>query len=437
MVQSLWTQVEPGRTSIDSDLEGKKVLLRLHAQARPELSLECELSHSLPTLQILPQHSRVKLTARTGNQRYETEALVQMEGCTVRGRGLVESQRGLRGSLVYRNNCSVIQEWAIPDSVTSSGFLAVSSALAESQVSVAIDDTEMQTSVVLRRNKEINEAWFNVSHSVPLLRKVGLPAQAGIRVNSANHGNGSYSYLFNGTAGSQKIYKEISVTKIPETFRLKSRFKHTVNYLKKMGIPANNSVQVELGSAEGKTLTLQSEFGGQQAGVRLKLKCLQVNKEMRGTMWHSWPWLRHRGLPHSAEVTCAVQGMLAQFQSQAQVAVDGRSLLVSGLNVSAPDGRLSLLLSVSPSNQTQPSLATTWVAQIKGPLRSASADVHCHDWRVRMMGDIQGWGAYGGSKEARLTFKHTLHSHASPALQVEAWGRLTDTQLRCSVASEP
>lgn len=105
-----------------------------------------------------------------------------------------------------------------------------------------------------------------MSHSVPLLRKVGLPAQAGIRVNSANHGNGSFSYLFNGTTGSQKvggrsktfntgatvahflmvlqIYQEISVTKIPETFRLKSRFKHTVSYLKKMGIPANNSIQV-------------------------------------------------------------------------------------------------------------------------------------------------------------------------------------------------
>lgn len=85
-------------------------------------------------------------------------------------------------------------------------------------------------------------------------------------MNSANHGNGSYSYLFNGTAGSQKvgdrsktfntgatvlhflivlqIYKEISVAKTPETFRLKSRFKHTANYLKKMGIPANNSIQV-------------------------------------------------------------------------------------------------------------------------------------------------------------------------------------------------
>lgn len=71
--------------------------------------------------------------------------------------------------------------------------------------------------------------------------------------------------------------------------------------------------------------------------------------------------------PLLPKVTCAVQGMLAQFQSQAQVAVDGRSLLASGLNVSAPDGRLSLLLSVSPSNQTQPSLATTLVAQVRGP----------------------------------------------------------------------
>lgn len=52
---------------------------------------------------------RVKVTARAAKQRYDAEALVQMEGCTVRGTGLAESQRGLRGSLVYHNNCSVLQ----------------------------------------------------------------------------------------------------------------------------------------------------------------------------------------------------------------------------------------------------------------------------------------------------------------------------------------
>lgn len=36
-----------------------------------------------------------------------------------------------------------------------------------------------------------------------------------------------------------------------------------------------------------------------------------------------------------------------------------------------------------------------------------------------MMGDIQGWGSYGGSKEARLTLKHTLQAHTNPALQVK------------------
>lgn len=35
----------------------------------------------------------------------------------------------------------------------SSGFLAVSSALAESQISVAMDGTEIQTSVALKKNK--------------------------------------------------------------------------------------------------------------------------------------------------------------------------------------------------------------------------------------------------------------------------------------------
>lgn len=62
-------------------------------------------------------------------------------------------------------------------------------------------------------------------------------------------------------------------------------------------------VQAELGSAEGKALTLQSQFGGQRAGVRLMLKCLQVTKEIRGNVWHSWSWLRDSGLPHNTEVT--------------------------------------------------------------------------------------------------------------------------------------
>lgn len=53
-----------------------------------------------------------------------------------------------------------------------------------------------------------------------------------------------------------------------------------------------------------------------------------------------------------------------------------------------------------------------------GPLRSASVDIRCHDWRVRMLGDVGGWGANVGSKEARVTLKHTVQGQTSPALQV-------------------
>lgn len=46
------------------------------------------------------------------------------------------------------------------------------------------------------------------------------------------------------------------------------------------------------------------------------------------------------------------------------------------------------------------------------------------------MGDVGGWGAYGGSKEARVTLKHTLQGQTSPALQV----RITHTHKSHRVA---
>ncbi|KAE8291162.1 hypothetical protein D5F01_LYC10756 [Larimichthys crocea] len=338
--QDTWT------ATMDTDLEGKKGFLRLSARAWPELCVDGELVHNLPALRNVPQHSRLRVTSKAGKQRYDTEALVQMEQCTVRASGVVMSQRGLQGSLVYHNNCTVIQ-----------------------------------------------------------------------------------------------ISQEMTVTKMSETFRVKSHFRHTVSYLKKQGVPANNSIQVDLGSAGGKTLTLQSQFGGQQAGVRLKMKCLPMTKEIRGAMWHSWLWLQDKGLPRNIEGFCSIQGVFSQLQSRAQLTVDRHKLLASGLNVSVADGRLALMLSYSPlvSNQTGmwPSLDTSLTAQFKGPLRSASIDIHSHDWRLQVVGDVGGWGEHGGSKEARVTLKHTVQGQTSPALQVEAWGRLTESQLRCSVAVNP
>lgn len=34
------------------------------------------------------------------------------------------------------------------------------------------------------------------------------------------------------------------------------------------------------------------------------------------------------------------------------------------------------------------------------------------------MGDIGGWGAHGGSKDARVTLRHTVQGQTSPILQV-------------------
>lgn len=94
---------------VDTDLGGKRGFLTLNARPWPELSLEGELSHNLPALRSLPERSRLRVTSRAGKQRYDTEALIQMGECAVRASGAVMSHPGLQGSLVYYNNCTVIQ----------------------------------------------------------------------------------------------------------------------------------------------------------------------------------------------------------------------------------------------------------------------------------------------------------------------------------------
>ncbi|XP_039999666.1 uncharacterized protein LOC120798939 [Xiphias gladius] len=433
--EGIWT------ATVDTDLEGKRAFLRLNARAWPELSVEGELIHNAAALRGLPEHSRLRVTSRAGNRRYDTDALIQMDDCAVCASGAVMSQSGLQGSVVYYNNCTLIQAWGSPDRMQASGLLVVSPTLAESQVSMVVDDTELQALLALKKTKDKSEASLNLNHSVPVLKKLGLPANATVTINSESHGNGSYFYIFSSSAGQQKLTQEMTVSKMSEAVRVKSQFRHTVNYLRKLGVPGNNSIQVDLGSSEGRAFTLESQFGGKQAGGRLKMKCFPMTKEISGSVWHSWSWLQDRGLPLNTEGLCSIQGVFSQLQSRAQLTVDGHKLLASDFNVSVGDGRLALQLSYSPlaSNQTgaQISLNTTLTAQFKGPLRSGSVDVRCRDWRVRVVGDVGGWRAHGGSKEARVTLKHTVQGHTSPALQLEAWGRVTESQLRCSMAVNP
>lgn len=113
------------------------------------------------------------------------------------------------------------------------------------------------------------EGSFQLNHTAPPLRRLGLPTSAALTVSSASHADGSRSFFMNSSAGSQKvdetrksggacapsgmllnglnvlqISQEITVTKTPETAGVKGHFRHTVTSLKKLGVPADVSLQV-------------------------------------------------------------------------------------------------------------------------------------------------------------------------------------------------
>ncbi|XP_061654143.1 uncharacterized protein LOC133489262 isoform X2 [Phyllopteryx taeniolatus] len=439
---SVWQESEGKWAAVvDANLDGKRSFLQLVAQSWPELRVEGELRHKLTALGNFPELSKIIVIGKLGKQQYATEALVLFDECAVRARGFVMSRSSLEGSLVYHNNCSVIQDWGSPDMMQAFGSFIVTPTLAESQLNLAIDNAELHSSVGLKKTKEQSEVSLNFNHTMPVLKRLGLTTNTEMSLSSGNYGNQSYYSRIRCSVQNQKFNQEMTMEKAFQTVTVKSHFRHTMNYLYKMGVPGNSSIQVAILSSEEKTLSVNSRFGHQQAGLRLNIKCFPMTKEIRAITWHSFTWLQQRGIPRNIEGLCSTQGMSSQLQSRAQFTVDGHKQLDSGVNVSWVDGHLAVLLSYSPSpsNQTWKwfSLNTAVTAQFKGSMRSISVYAHNQDWRVRLVADVAGWGLQEVSKEARITLKHTKDGDSSPAFQVEAWGRISGSQLKCSMAVNP
>ncbi|XP_045076371.1 uncharacterized protein LOC123490399, partial [Coregonus clupeaformis] len=409
----------------------------------PGLRLEGHLNHNLTALGGLPGQSRIVVTGsgRADSQGYDTEAELQLGECAVRGSATVMTGDRLKGAVVYHNNCTALQEWGSPVKMEGSWSLVITQTFLDTHVSMAMDENNLQALMALKTTKGWQEASGHLNHSVPLLQRVGLPANSAMAMRSESHGNSSYHWLLHCIVGSQQLIEEMTVERSQGMVRVKSVVNHTMAFLKNWGLPENNSIQLELGSGEVRNLTIQSQFGAQLARLGLQLKDSPLATELRGNLWHSCLWLQERWFPQTMEALCSIHGVMSQLRSRAHLSMDGHRLLVSGLNVSVADGRLAMLLSLTPPSSLRTylpySLDTAMTAQFTGPMRSVSVDLHCKGRRVRVVGDVRGWGTYGGSREARATIQHSLQGQTSPILQVEAWGRLTDSQLRCSVAVNP
>lgn len=97
----IWT------ATIETELKGRRAFLKLDGKPWPELSVKGVLDHDSPALSALPKSSRLSLSSSSG--AHSAEVLIQMDECSLRVGGDVMPKHNLQVSLVYHNNCTVIQ----------------------------------------------------------------------------------------------------------------------------------------------------------------------------------------------------------------------------------------------------------------------------------------------------------------------------------------
>ncbi|KAG7277412.1 hypothetical protein CRUP_033367 [Coryphaenoides rupestris] len=190
--QGVWT------AAVDTGLDNERGFLRLKAtRAAPRLRVEAVLRHNLSALllQEVPAHGRLSVsvsastsTAAGRRQRYDGEALLHIGQCTLGVTGGVMPSPGLQGSVVYYNNCTVVQRWGSPDRVQASGSVVTSRGVLETVVSMAIDKKTLQASMNLSKTKVQHEVSIHLHHTVPLLKRAGLPSSAAVGLCSVHGG---------------------------------------------------------------------------------------------------------------------------------------------------------------------------------------------------------------------------------------------------------
>ncbi|KAG9330056.1 hypothetical protein JZ751_027361, partial [Albula glossodonta] len=200
----------------------------------------------------------------------------------------------------------------------------------------------------------------------------------------------------------------------------------------------------KLASGEAHSLAFHSQLGAGTTSLKLKLRDTPKDTEAAGTLQHSSPWQQQLGLPKAVEAMCAVRGALPQLQARASLSVEGEQLLGTSLNISLParqparpEGHLSLLMSLTGSPLLKElklphRFNTNLTVHIKGPQQRACWDLRCDRGQSPVAGEEGEEGARGWELKAAL--QHIAGGPETPALQLDAWGKLTDSQLRGSLA---
>ncbi|KAJ8011260.1 hypothetical protein DPEC_G00056310 [Dallia pectoralis] len=405
--RSVWTAM------LDASVHGERAgFLKLTTRAVPRPRLEVHRRHNLTLQGSLPGQSEVVVTRGGGgsnSQDYSTEAWLQLTGCVVRGSVSVMTGHRLQGAAMYHTNCTALQKWGSPEKLEATTLLAITQTLLDTSLSVAFEDIELKALIALTNLKGRQEASASLNHTVPLLQRVGFPDNATMAMLLESHGNSSYHWLLQYSGGIEQLIGEVTVESVG-VITVESHLNHTMDTVRNWGIPENSGVQIVFGSGDVRNLNVLSQFGAQQAGLSLQLNEAPMTTDLTGHLWHNCRWLQDRGMPPKMEALCCVRGDLSELRSRAHVSVDGHRLLATGLNITMANGR---------------------------PMRGVSVDWQSVGRRVQLVGDVRGSRASGGPREARATIRHSLQGQTTPALQVEAWVRLTDTQLRCSVAVNP
>ncbi|KAG9330057.1 hypothetical protein JZ751_027362, partial [Albula glossodonta] len=189
-----------------------------------------------------PDHHRLLLAAEASPQQLQGDLRLRLGDCAVRASAQMQSRDRLQGTVQLHNNCTALQDLGIPARMQGSGVLVINRKLLESHLFVHTDESDLQAKVRLKAARGQQEALVQLSHSVPLLHRGGVPANATLSFSSERKAD-SHQHRLSCSMDSQQLSEAMKVEQTMGELRVQCQLDHTLALLRAWGLPQTNSIQ--------------------------------------------------------------------------------------------------------------------------------------------------------------------------------------------------
>nr|XP_033819216.1 uncharacterized protein LOC117369188 isoform X2 [Geotrypetes seraphini] len=280
---------------------------KANAEFQPEIKVEMELQHELPSLKGIPRES--KLSVRVGKWlKHDIDVKFKLGKCEFVAMGDLQIESMLQWNMHLENKCKATQDLGLPIKVDGSGSFVVNKANLDSQMLIMIDEDMVRGLLVVKITDNKRELDALLTHNLQPAADLGIPARTSVNVTSERNGD-LYQRFSQLSVDSKQITEELRFVQEPDYVSLNYKLSHNLGTAVAFLTEDTMDVEAMLDLKDIKHLRMRVQYGCHLITAKGEIQSTETRRAISGEFQQNCTWMLQSGIPASVQAFMSLHVM--------------------------------------------------------------------------------------------------------------------------------